>query len=176
MTWVTGTAQACAVAYATTVLGQLAPRSLRPPPRLLAAIWTVGLLLLILHTFAAFHAVHGWSHQAAFDHTAERSSELVGIRAGWGLYLNELAIAAWLIDVVLAWRQSLSPISALSPTLWRPRIVIWLFLAFMQFQACVVFGRGFIRWFGLVVTLAAGWLLWHRHHSTIATKPAILPR
>jgi hypothetical protein len=124
-------------------------------------LWTVGCLLYLGHVVAAFHFYHGWSHWAAYQETARRTGEEVGVAWGGGLYLNYLFTAAWVADAAWWWR-------GLQAYESRPRWVgrvLHAFLAFMAFNGAVVFATGLVRWVGLAVSLALGvlgWLRWRR--------------
>lgn len=106
--------------------------------------WTWGCAWYVVHVACAFHFFHGWSHAAAYRHTAEQTALVTGFYWGGGLWLNYLLTAAWLVDVGWWW---LGPISRAR----RPRTVslAWqVFLWFMVFNATAVFGHGPVRWLG----------------------------
>ncbi len=117
-----------------------------------AACWTAGWLMLIVHTAAAFHFVHGWSHEAAYAHTAARTAEVVGLHWGGGLWFNEATLVFWGIDVFLLWR-SLNVRNG-RHTIWLRawRVFIHAFLAMMFLSATVVFGPAY-WWIVAVVFL-----------------------
>jgi hypothetical protein len=109
--------------------------------------WSTGCLFFLLHVIYAFHFYHGWSHAQAYEETARRTEEVVNWRWGGGLYANYVFTLVWLLDVAWWWR-GLEAYEA------RPRAVEWGvqgFLAFMAFNATVVFGEGTIRWAGAAV-------------------------
>lgn len=92
-------------------------------------VWTMGCLFLWVHIAVAFHLGHGWSHEAAWEHTRQVGGY------GDGIYVNYAFALVWLADVVRAW---VSPNSYLT----RPRWLHWTihgFLAFVVFNAAVVF-------------------------------------
>ncbi len=110
-------------------------------------LWTLGCFAYLLHVAAAFHFAHGWSHDHAFETTKLRSLETTGWDSGSGLYVNYAFTLVWLGDVALLWLG-----------VRQPRWLFWSvhgFMAFMMFNAVIVFGQGAIRWWGL----AAGVLL-----------------
>jgi hypothetical protein len=110
--------------------------------RLARGAWTAGCGLYVLHVLAAFHFAHGWSHAAAHAHTALQTRLLVGIAWGGGLWLNHLFTAVWLADVLWWW---LAPQNYLA----RPRgitLAVQAWLAFIAFNATVIFGQGAVRW------------------------------
>lgn len=65
-------------------------------------IWAAGALSLLGHTLWTMLVVHHGSLQEAFDHTAEKTEQSVGIAVGAGLYVNFAMLAIWLADS-LAW-------------------------------------------------------------------------
>ncbi|QEL18013.1 hypothetical protein [Limnoglobus roseus] len=100
-----------------------------------ARLWAVGCGLQILHVAIAFHATHGWSHAAAFEHTRQ----VGGI--GEGVYVNYLFTAVWLLDAT--WL-------CLAPRRYarRPRwltVAVHGFLLFIVFNAMAVFGSWVAR-------------------------------
>jgi hypothetical protein len=106
--------------------------------------WTVGYVCFLLHLAAAFHFVHGWSHDSAVSETARRTDEVIGLHWGGGVYVNYAFALAWGLDVAWWWWAPGHYES-------RPRWVEWgiqAFLAFIVFNATAVFGHGPIRWIG----------------------------
>lgn len=78
------------------------------------------------------------------EQTARQTAELFGVRWG-GLYGNYAFTAVWALDVIAA--------------------VIHCFIAFLFFNAAVVFVSGWVRWLGLTVAIALG-ILWLRRRRT----------
>lgn len=120
-------------------------------------VWTAGWLIFLLHVFCAFQFVHHWSHADAYEETARRAAEAIGWEWGGGLYANYAFALVWMADVVWWWR-------GLEVYEGRPRVVAWSvqgFLAFMAFNAAVVFADGVMRWVSLGVCvcllLLASW-------------------
>src|SRR5688572_7615657 len=58
--------------------------------------WAIACVLLWVHIAVAFHLGHGWSHQAAWEHT-----RAVG-GYGDGIFVNYAFAVVWLIDAVWA--------------------------------------------------------------------------
>ena len=117
------------------------------------AAWTAGFIAYLTHVAAAFAFHHGWSHDAAFSETARRTGELFGVESGAGLYFNYAFTAVWLADVVWLWRGSSGNNGDTYRT--RPRwisIAVHAFMAFMFFNATVVFASGWVRWLGAAAT------------------------
>ncbi|MCA9024619.1 MAG: hypothetical protein KDA86_05365 [Planctomycetaceae bacterium] len=118
-------------------------------------IWTLGCVVCLLHVGAAFQFVHGWSHTAAYAHTAEQTAAVTGWRWGGGLWVNYAFTLWWVLDVVWNWRRGLDRL---------PRdyvIGMHLVVGFLMFNATVVFGPVWWRWValpivGILIFLARG--------------------
>ena len=140
------------VLYAATLAAWLIGK-----PRAARLAWTSGFLVYLTHVAAAFHFRHHWSHDAAYEETARQTAELLGVRSGGGLYCNYAFTAVWAFDVIWIWWRA--------ETYRRRRrwitAVIHCFMAFMFFNAMVVFVSGWVRWLGLTVTITLG-ILWLR--------------
>jgi hypothetical protein len=109
--------------------------------------WALGWGMFLVHVAAAFHLGHGWSHAAAYEHT-ERTAGV-----GEGVYVNYLFGLVWGADVV--WFVGFPASYAR-----RPRWVGWTihgFLAFVTFNATVVYGTGLARWLGSFWFALLGW-------------------
>lgn len=107
--------------------------------------WTAGCMAFLIHVASAFHFYHHWSHAAAYEATARRTAEVVGLAWGGGLYANYAFTSLWVADAGWWWR-------GLSRYQTRRRSVEWAvqgFLGFIAFNATVVFGTGAVRWLGL---------------------------
>jgi hypothetical protein len=111
--------------------------------RIARIAWTLGCLFYLAHVACAFHFYHGWSHAAAYRHTAERTVAVVGWNWGGGIYFNYAFTVVWLADAVVWWRRS----DRAKPG-WL-EAVAQAFLWFVVFNATVVFGHGAICWLGL---------------------------
>lgn len=111
--------------------------------------WTAGLVLFLLHVAAAFHFAHGWSHAHAYHTTARRTADLTGVAWGGGLYANYLFGLVWLADAGWWWaaRKSYEARSYLFE--WA----VHGYLAFIAFNATVVFGSPLARAMGLAACL-----------------------
>ena len=148
------TARIAFLLYAVALASWLVRRSRMV--RLARLAWTCGLILYLAHVAAAFHFRYHWSHDAAYEETARQTASLFGIPSGAGLYCNYAFTAVWACDVIWLWWNA--------ETYRRRRrwitLVIQSFLAFMFFNATVVFVSGWMRWMGLAVTAAFGMLWW----------------
>ncbi|MEX2287847.1 MAG: hypothetical protein WD648_12210 [Planctomycetaceae bacterium] len=131
--------------------------------QLARAAWTMGLVFYVMHVASAFHFSHGWSHAAAYEHTARRTADVVGLDFGGGLYVNYAFTLVWLLDVAWWWRDAAGYRN-------RPRwnsYSLHAFFAFIVFNATVVFGEGPIRWVGLAAfTACAVWWMAQRPNPT----------
>ncbi|MCF7787898.1 MAG: hypothetical protein K9N47_17390 [Prosthecobacter sp.] len=124
------------------------------------AWWTAGCLALLVHVACAFHFVHHWSHRAAYEATAQQTAAVTGLVSGAGVWVNYAVLAVWFLDVCWWW---LVPARHAS----RSRSAEWLlqgFLAFVWFNATVIFGHGVVRWLGLAASLWLSLLEWRRPH------------
>jgi hypothetical protein len=119
-------------------------------------LWSATLLMLLIHVACAYQFRHHWSYAAAYADTARRSEELVGTPVGSGLYWNDALLVWWTADVAWMWiaRES-----------YRRRSRWWSwsltgFLAFMMFNAAIVFAAGPARWMGIAgcAVLVVCWL------------------
>ena len=125
--------------------------------------WTAACLLYLGHAIAAFHFYHSWSHAHAYRETARQTAEVFGILWGGGIYFNYVFSALWLADVCWWWR-------GLAAYRSRPRWIaatVESFIAFMFFNATVVFGRGWVRWFGVAATVGLSALAYISHTPVI---------
>ena len=126
-------------------------------PRSARLAWTCGCLAYLGHVAAAFHFHHHWSHDAAYEETARRTGELFGVRSGAGLYCNYVFTVVWTFDVIWAWWSA-------ETYRRRPRWIagtVHFFMAFLFFNATVVFVSGWVRGLGLAATMAIA-ILWLR--------------
>ncbi|HUQ91903.1 MAG TPA: hypothetical protein VM120_09485 [Bryobacteraceae bacterium] len=111
--------------------------------------WSVGCACLLTHAASAFHYVHHWSHREAYIATARQTADFFPVSFGGGIYLNYVFTLLWVADAVWWWRGLLR---------YRTR-PSWItgsihgFLAFLFFNATVVFGQGWIPWAGVAATL-----------------------
>jgi hypothetical protein len=141
------TARLALLLYAAT----LGLRLSHPPrPSLARLLWTAGSFAFLLHVAAAFQFFHHWSHSDAYRETARRTAETVGTPSGWGLYLNYLFTGVWTADVAWWWALGTDAYRARPRSL---RVGLDAFMAFMAFNATVVFGHGATRWAGAFVTV-----------------------
>jgi hypothetical protein len=119
-------------------------------------LWTVGCLLLWAHVVCAFAVYHHWSHDDAFFRTARETAERVGLDWGGGIYFNYLFLMLWTFDVAWWWTW---------PASYRRRsrvysVFVDVYLAFIAFNATVVFGHGTARYLGIAATVGIVWLAW----------------
>jgi hypothetical protein len=116
----------------------LADRTLARAPGIVFRLrigWALGCVLTALHVAIAFHVGHGWSHEAAWQHTKQVGGY------GDGVYVNYLFALVWLADAIWCW-------VAFDSYRARPGWLNWSvhgFLAFVVFNAAVVFGSADAR-------------------------------
>lgn len=112
--------------------------------RLARLIWSLGCISYFIHVALAFHHHFEWSHEAAIQHTQERSG------FGQGIYASHLFTLAWTFDVLWWW------VSCPSYQSRRAWIGYCLhgFMAFMVFNATIIFEQFVIRWLGVVFFLS----------------------
>ena len=159
------TVRAALLLYAATLALRLAAPT---RPRAARLLWTLGCLLFLAHVAAAFHYFHDWSHDDAYRHTARQTGELVGQYWGGGLFLNYIFIVVWGADVVYWWRRGTGAYAA------RPRRVdvpLHAFMAFMAFNATVVFASGPTRAAGIAASVLLAGLLLNRLRPPPAAAP-----
>jgi len=131
----------------------------RGPDRDRAArmMWTAGVVLLWAHTLAAFHVVHGWSHQAAAAETARQTAELTGMSWSGGLFVNYAFLAVWAADAAWWWA---------APDSYRRRpsaiqTALFVFFLFMFVNGAIVFADGAMRILGAAAVTVVLWS-WYR--------------
>lgn len=119
--------------------------------RLARCCWTLAWAAYLVHLAMAFHHVDHWSHAAAVARTQRRTG------FGEGVYVSHLFTLLWTADVAWWW---LRPAGHARRPAWVGR-GLHAFMAFIVFNATVVFEQGFIRWAGLALFAGlAGLWLW----------------
>lgn len=116
--------------------------------------WTFGCALMWIHVACAFQFHHHWSHAEAYADTARKTARLMGTEVGYGIYFNYVLLALWTADVIWWWCDPEMPQR-------RAPWIGWLvqgYLAFMVFNATIVFESGPTRWVGAIVAVALGTL------------------
>jgi hypothetical protein len=136
----------------STVMLRAGPREWSPRSRgfrLMRLGWTLTLAMLLLHIVFAFWRAHEWSHDAAVRHVEATAG------FGWAIVVNYLFAAVWLADVVWWWAN---PDGYANRPPWAGYAVHG-FLAFVVFNATVVFGSAELRVTaaGMFATLAVVW-------------------
>ena len=112
--------------------------------------WAFPCMLLLLHIAIAFHLGHGWSHEAAWEHTKQAGGY------GDGIFVNYAFALVWLLDAL--WLCV-----AFDSYFARPRWLNWTihgFLAFVVFNAAVVFGSWLSRSLFIGCALGLGCIVW----------------
>lgn len=147
-----------AAVFYVVALSLYVARSTRGSDRFARVAWTAGFALYAVHVCLAFQFFYDWSHSKAYRETARQTQELFGVNSGGGLYLNYLFTLIWFADALWWWKGF---------AVYRERplwiaAAIQLFLAFMFFNAVVVFGHGSVRLIGILATIALLVLLWRK--------------
>ncbi len=116
-------------------------------------LWTIGCFSYVIHVILAFHFVHDWSHDQAWQHTAVETDRMTGIGRGEGLWVNYLFTVVWLADVLRLWtanRRGRAMNRKLS-------LLVHAFFGFIVFNATVVFGAAIYRYLAIPVAIGLGW-------------------
>ena len=117
-------------------------------------LWTLGAVLMLIHSIAAYGVFYQWSQQIALTETARRTRAFTGVDSGGGLYLNYVFVATWLAHAAWSWR--LGEAAQRSPVTTFVRG----FAAFMFLNGAVIFANGWMRLLGTIAcaTVAVAWL------------------
>ena len=130
--------------------------------RVARAAWIAGCAVFLVHFGLAFHLAHSWSHADAFEHV-ERSSGF-----GPGIFVSYAFALIWMGD---------SATWLLAPARYARRskgvaFSIHGFLAFITFNATVIFGRSPLRWVAAAAfALLLGQWLMDRLLTRTAPRP-----
>jgi hypothetical protein len=113
--------------------------------------WTLAWATYVVHLLMAFGPYHHWSHAAAVEHTQQVSG------FGPGIWFSHCFTAIWSADVLFWWLRTER--YAARPA-WIDRLLHG-FMAFIIFNATVVYEQGPIRWAGVILftELAVVWLV-----------------
>ncbi|MDP6251728.1 MAG: hypothetical protein QF749_03200 [Verrucomicrobiota bacterium] len=114
--------------------------------------WLLGLVAFLAHMVCAFHFEHGWSHAKALAATTAETVKVTGVDTGLGLYLNYAFALAWLADA--AWWH-LAKRSHENRPAWVGA-ALHCFMAFMWFNATVVFGSPWGQTAGWAAVIGLG--------------------
>ncbi|MCY2966534.1 MAG: hypothetical protein NT069_23365 [Planctomycetota bacterium] len=110
--------------------------------RAIRMCWIAGCVLLWAHVMAVWCVIHHGSWSKAWDHTAQETAAATGVTTGIGIVFNFLTLGIWTADCLgklNRWRRGVDG-----------------YLAFMWFQAAVVFPHSGVRLAGWGATV---WLL-----------------
>lgn len=130
--------------------------------RLARWCWTLAWAAYLVHLAMAFHYYHQWSHAAAVAHTRAVSG------VGAGIYVSHLFTVLWTLDVAWWW---FGPKSRTTRPSWVGR-VLYGFMAFIVFNATVVYERGVIRSCGLTLFTELAILYVYRTARKSSSGPA----
>ena len=128
-------------------------------------LWTIGCFSYVIHVILAFHFVHNWSHDQAWQHTAIETDRMTGIGRGEGLWVNYLFTVVWLADVLRLWAAHLHA-KDLNRTM---SLLVHMFIGFIVFNATVVFGAAIYRYLAIPVAILLGWA-WYQGRRSARQK------
>ncbi|MGI9471428.1 MAG: hypothetical protein ACR2NZ_07855, partial [Rubripirellula sp.] len=89
-TWMRGAIQLSILAvFSRMVLRIARPRLPQESPSLSDCdLWTIGFAAYVVHVLLAFEFVHQWSHNRAWQQTAEETAQVTGLTRGDGIWVN----------------------------------------------------------------------------------------
>lgn len=119
--------------------------------------WLAAWLAAATHVVVALDVAHGWSHADVLRHADAAAG------FGPGVYANGPFLLLWLADA--GWRLARP---GRVPRGWT--VAVHGFLAFLVFNATVVYGSWVARGVGVAVFVGLGWL-WRRSDYTDAGPP-----
>jgi len=119
------------------------------------ASFTLGALLLLVHTALSLKLRHGWSQADAWREIARQTEQMTGLAFGGGLLINYAFALFWLAEAAWWWRAPDGYVRRSATALRFSRAVF----AFMFVNGAVVFAHGPMRLVGALVMLAvfASW-------------------
>ena len=111
-------------------------------------LWTIGCLLYLAHVASAFEYYHSWSHELAAESTAIETEAVVGIKTGFGIYVNYFFTLIWSVDVLYWWSAGDDRYKSR-----RTRITFWLhaFFVFMILNGAIIFANEKVRIIGVAL-------------------------
>ena len=111
-------------------------------------LWTFGCFLYLSHVVLAFEYFHHWSHQTAFTKTATDTEAVIGVKTGFGIYVNYLFTAVWSLDALYWWIAGNTRYASRSF-----QISFWIhaFFMFMILNGAIIFVSGNVRIIGVVL-------------------------
>ncbi|HYI97188.1 MAG TPA: hypothetical protein VEX68_26845 [Bryobacteraceae bacterium] len=107
---------------------------MRHAARRARVLWTIGLIVYLIHVWFAFTYFYDWSHETAYRETARQTASLFGVDWGGGLYLNYLFTLVWSLDCLWWWSKEAS---YQARNRWV-KMSTHAFLAFMFLNATIV--------------------------------------
>ncbi len=120
-----------------------------PRSRAARGLWLAGWVAALTHVVVALDVAHGWSHADVLAH----SERVAGF--GPGVYANAPFLIAWLADAVIRVARPAGPSR-------RWALAVHGFLAFIVFNATVVYGSWPARALGVGMFLGLAWVWWRR--------------
>lgn len=146
-------------------VGETGMRRSNGSDRAVRLVWTVGVVLALVHAALAFHYVHDWSHTAAALETTRQAEARFGVGWNGGIFVNYAFLTIWTLDACGRW---LAPQARAMR--WRAiEGLRFAFFIFMFVNGAIVFASGFGR---LVGTLCVMAVLVDRARAISAPNPA----
>ena len=125
----------------------------------LRGLWTMATVLYAIHVLTAFAYFHEWSHEAAVQHTADRTHEFIGIHWGGGIWFNHFFTVLCTIEMVTWWVRP----QAINGRAIRMSWMVYGYCLFIIFNAAIVFVAGPTRWINTVALLMLVALYFRNH-------------
>jgi hypothetical protein len=134
------------------------------------ALFTLGALALAAHTGLALHLRHAWSQGDAIREIARQTEEVTGVAFSGGLFVNYAFLAFWGAELLWWWRSPAGYARRPATLAWASRGVF----LFMFVNGAIVFGRGPVRAFGVLVVLGvfSSWYRGRMHDRAGREEPA----
>ena len=116
------------------------------------AVFTLGLLAMVVHSALAFWLRYGFSQEAALLDAARQIEQVTGRPSSpRGFYANHAFMAWWTVEALFWWRAPAAYAMRAPALVWASRLVF----AFMFANGAIVFARGPLRALGALALLAA---------------------
>lgn len=132
-------------------------------------LWCTACGVFVLHVIAALVFVHHLSHAAAYEQTARRTAEVVGLNWGGGIYVNHAFLLFWLYDAQGWFRHGHQWAYGSSAWYWSVQGIF----AFMFINATLIFGPPHWWWVLGLCLLSVGFAWWRgslRSQATTANE------
>lgn len=135
--------------YAVVLAGEIASPAAVRRWSCFRWFWTIACGLFLAHVACAFHFYHHWSPAEAYENTAVRTGEMLGVQFGAGIYFSYFFALLWAADVAWWWLAR----GSYNARPWWQSTAIHAYLFFIAFNGAVVFEGGPTRWFASAAVL-----------------------